>query len=118
LFVSEAMRYALLVQRLRGADAELSYTERRSARDAAHVLFADPRILCATRLKDAELATTVRLRDGGRIVTDGPDAAAAETVGTMIVIEVEHLDEALGVAERILAARLGASVEVRPVAER
>jgi hypothetical protein len=67
-------------------------------------------------LKDAELATTLPLRDGRRVVTDGPHAPAAEVLDTMIVIEVAHLDEAL--AKRILAARLGASVEVRPVAER
>jgi hypothetical protein len=116
-FVSRAMRYALLLHHLPETGAGVSYVERRAALDEAHVLFADPRVLTATTLKDAETATTVRLRDGRGIVTDGPAAGAAEVLDAMIVIEVEHLDEALGVAQRVLAARPGASVEVRPVAD-
>jgi hypothetical protein len=97
---------------------DTSYVERRAALDAAHVLVAEPPVVAATTLKDAETATTVRLRDGRGIITDGPSAAMAEVLDAMIVIDVEHLDDALGFAQRVVAARLGAFVEVRPVAER
>ncbi len=68
-----------------------------------------------SRLRPVATATTVRMRDGKRTVTDGPFAETREQLGGYYLIEAKDLDEALGIAERIPAARWG-SVEVRPLA--
>jgi len=59
-------------------------------------------------------ATTVRLRDKKRLVTDGPFAETKEQLGGYYLIEASDLDEAVGIAARIPSARMG-SIEVRPV---
>lgn len=65
-------------------------------------------------LKDAEMATTVRLRDGRRRVQDGPFAEAKEQLGGFFIVDLPSLDAALEWAGRCPAAATGA-VEVRPV---
>jgi hypothetical protein len=67
-------------------------------------------------LAGAETASTVRIRDGKRIVTDGPFIESKEVVGGYYVIDVANLDEALEWAARIPNAHFG-TVEVRPVME-
>ncbi len=67
------------------------------------------------RLEDVATATTVRVRDGKRVVTDGPFAETREQLGGFYMIQAKDLDEALAIAERIPSARLG-SIEVRPIA--
>jgi hypothetical protein len=62
------------------------------------------------------MATSVRLRDGKRLVTDGPFAETREQLGGYFLIDAANLDEALAVAARIPMARKG-TVEVRPVIE-
>jgi hypothetical protein len=66
------------------------------------------------RLEDVATATTVRIRDGKRLVTDGPFAETREQLGGFYMIQAKDLDEALAIAERIPSARWG-SIEVRPV---
>jgi hypothetical protein len=66
------------------------------------------------QLQPVATATTVRMRDGKRVVTDGPFAETREQLGGFYLIEAKDLDEALSVAERIPSARSG-SVEVRPL---
>ena len=61
-------------------------------------------------------ATSVRVREGKRIVTDGPFAETREQLGGYMIIDVRDLDEALAVAARIPLARTS-TVEVRPVRE-
>lgn len=61
-------------------------------------------------------ATTVRIRDGNRMVTDGPFAETKEYLGGYFVIEAESLDQALEVAAMCPGAKYG-SVEIRPVAD-
>jgi hypothetical protein len=65
-------------------------------------------------LEATAAATTVRVRDGDELVTDGPFAETKEQLGGYFLIEAESLDDALEVAARIPAARTG-SVEIRPV---
>ena len=67
-------------------------------------------------LQPTQTATTVRVRDGERLVTDGPFAETKEQLGGYYLIDVESLDEALEWAAKIPSARLG-SIEVRPVME-
>jgi hypothetical protein len=56
------------------------------------------------------------VRDGKRLVTDGPFAETREQLGGYYLINAKDLDEAIGVAERIPAARFG-TIEIRPVLE-
>jgi hypothetical protein len=68
------------------------------------------------QLKPTSTATTVRVREGKSVVTDGPFAETKECLGGYFLIEAKDLDEAIAIAGRIPAARHG-SVEVRPVVE-
>jgi hypothetical protein len=62
------------------------------------------------------MATSVRVRDGKPLVTDGPFAETREQLGGYFLIDAKDLDEAIGIAARIPGARLG-TVEIRPVME-
>ena len=65
-------------------------------------------------LKPASTATTVKVRDGKTVTTDGPFAETREQLGGYYVVEAADLDEAIGIAESIPSARWG-TVEIRPV---
>jgi hypothetical protein len=65
-------------------------------------------------LQPATTATTVRVREGKTLTTDGPFAETREQLGGYYLIEAKDLDAALGIAARIPGAKLG-SVEVRPI---
>jgi hypothetical protein len=67
-------------------------------------------------LNPTSTATSVRIRNGKRLVTDGPFAETREQLGGYYLIEAKDLDEALAVAARIPSARWG-TIEVRPVME-
>ena len=67
-------------------------------------------------LEGTQTATTVRLRDGARLVTDGPFAETREALGGYYLLECESLDDALDHAGRCPSARLG-SIEVRPIVQ-
>ncbi len=62
------------------------------------------------------MATSVRVREGKRLVTDGPFAETHEQLGGYFLVEAKNLDEAIAIATRIPMARKG-TVEVRPVIE-
>jgi hypothetical protein len=66
------------------------------------------------RLKPTATATTVRVRDGKTLTTDGPFAETREQLGGYYLVEAKNLDEAIGIAARIPSARHG-SIEVRPI---
>lgn len=82
----------------------------------AHDLKARGQYLGANPLQDIATATSIRVRNGKRLVTDGPFAETREQLGGYYLIEARDLDEAIGVAERIPAARKG-TVEIRPLLE-
>jgi hypothetical protein len=65
-------------------------------------------------LKPTSAATTVRVRDGKTVTTDGPFAETREQLGGYYLIEAKDLDQAIGIAARIPGARVG-SIEVRPI---
>jgi hypothetical protein len=69
------------------------------------------------QLQPVATATTVRMRDNKRLVTDGPFAETREQLGGFYLIQAKDLDEALAIAERIPSARTG-SIEVRPLVSR
>ena len=72
--------------------------------------------LSAMPLHPTSTATSVRVRDGKRLITDGPFAETREQLGGFFLIEAENLDQAIEIAGEIPAGRWG-TVEIRPVLE-
>jgi hypothetical protein len=111
------MKYMLLIyldeHALSESERADCYAE--SAR-LAHDLYAKGQYLATAPLYPTSTATSVRVRDGRRILTDGPFAETREQLGGFYLINAKDLDEALGIAARIPGARKG-TVEVRPVLE-
>ncbi len=111
------MRYMLLIY---GDEHALDETEReecyRESVQLAHQMASAGQYLAAAPLHPTSMATSVRVRDGKRLVTDGPFAETREQLGGYFLIDARDLDEALAVAAQIPMARLG-TVEVRPIIE-
>lgn len=82
----------------------------------AHQLKSKGQYLSASPLQSVSTATTIRVREGRRLVTDGPFAETREQLGGYFMIEAKNLDEAIEVAGRIPGARKG-TIEIRPVLE-
>jgi len=72
------------------------------------------KLIAGDALQATTTATTVRVRDGKRLTTDGPFAETKEQLGGYYIVEAKDLDEALAIAAKIPSARFG-SIEVRPV---
>jgi hypothetical protein len=111
------MRYAVLIYEKPGAYGGFSDDERRAVSGEYLELARDPRCTGGARLQGVETATTVRVQDERALVTDGPFADTKEVFGGFYVLDADDLDAALEFAGRIPAARLGGSVEVRPLVE-
>jgi hypothetical protein len=111
------MQYMLLIYL---DENSLSETERAQcyAESAgfARQLQAGGRYVAAAPLHPTSTATSVRIRDGRRLVTDGPFAETREQLGGFFMIEAENLDQAIEIAGQIPAGRWG-TVEIRPVLE-
>lgn len=111
------MKYMLLIysdeQAWSDAEREHCYGE---STQLTHELHANGTFVAAAPLHPVSTATSVRVRDGKRLVTDGPFAETREQLGGYFLIEARDLDEAIGIASRIPGARKG-TVEVRPVME-
>jgi len=73
--------------------------------------------LAGSQLHPVATASSVRVRDGKQLVTDGPFAETREQLGGYYLIEAKDLDEATKIAARIPSARFG-TIEVRPLVER
>jgi hypothetical protein len=82
----------------------------------AHEVNAKGQYLTAAPLESVSTATCVRMRDGKRLVTDGPFAETREVLGGFYLIDVDDLDQAISIAARHPGARVG-TVEIRPVIE-
>jgi hypothetical protein len=111
------MKYMLLIyldeRALSESEREECYIESaRLARD----LDAKGKYVAAAPLHPVATATSVRMREGKRLVTDGPFAETREQFGGYFLIDASDLDEALAIAAQIPGARKG-TVEVRPVME-
>lgn len=84
--------------------------------ELTHELDAKGQFLGASPLHSVATATSVRVRDGKKLVTDGPFAETREQLGGYFLIDAKDLDEAIAIAERIPSARKG-TVEIRPIVE-
>ena len=111
------MKYALLFYAKPGTYEALSPDESQAVRVEYKAVSGDPRCVSGAELASVDTATTVRVQDGRTLITDGPFAETKEVFGGYFVIDAPDLDRAIEMAARIPAARLGGSVEVRPVME-
>jgi hypothetical protein len=82
----------------------------------AQQLYASSQYLDAAPLHPTSTATCIRVREGKRLVTDGPFAETREQLGGYFLIDASNLDEAIAIAARIPVAQMG-TVEIRPVLE-
>ncbi len=111
------MKYMLLIY---SDEQALGQTEReqcyRESSQLAHKINAAGRYLASAPLQPTSTATSVRVRAGQRLVTDGPFAETREQLGGYFLIDAGDLDEAIAIAAQIPMARRG-TVEVRPVVQ-
>jgi len=95
------------------SDREKCYRE---SAELAQQIRSAGQYLAAAPLHPTSTATSVRVREGKRIVTDGPFAETREQLGGYFIIDSRDLDEAISIAARIPVARTG-TIEIRPVQE-
>jgi hypothetical protein len=101
-----------------GEFERLSEEEQNAVLGEYLALRQSPAVIGGEQLQPIESATTVRVRSGQTLLTDGPFVEAKEHLGGYYVVEADDLDAALEIAARIPAARMGGAIEVRPLVER
>ena len=111
------MRYMLLIY---GTETTLPDSEREACYEEStqlcHRLQVKGQFISASPLQSVATATSIKVREGHRVVTDGPFAETREQLGGYFMVEADNLDEAIKIAEQIPAAHWG-TVEIRPVVE-
>jgi len=95
----------------------LSEDERKAIHGAYKAINETPGVSPGLQLQPPEAATTVRVKDGKTLTTDGPFAETKEALGGYLLFEAEDLDAAIELASLIPAARMGGAIEVRPIVE-
>jgi hypothetical protein len=121
----EAMKYLLLIHHGDTPTPQDPEAWARLSEDEQKQVYADwqaitetPGVTPGVRMEPAEMATTVRVKDGETLTTDGPFVAVKEALGGLLFFEADDLDAAIELASRIPSARMGGAVEVRPVVGR
>ncbi|HYB99213.1 MAG TPA: YciI family protein [Candidatus Limnocylindrales bacterium] len=111
------MKYMLLIY---GDENALTQDEREQCYEEsaalARKLHSAGQFIATAPLQPTALATSLRVRDGKRVVTDGPFAETREQLGGFFLIDATDLDAALAVAAQLPMAKKG-TIEVRPVIE-
>ena len=109
------MKYLLLVYSDENAwtEEEREQCMAESA-ELCHDLAAKGQFLDASPLHPVAMATSLRVRDGKRLITDGPFAETREQLGGYYVIDVQNLDEAIAIAGKLPPAKKG-TIEIRPI---
>lgn len=112
------MQYLLLINQIEADRGKMTPDEQAAMYQEYGQLMQElstkGKLLAGNELKPTTTATTVRVRDGKRVVTDGPFAETKEQLGGYFLIDANDLDEAIAIAARVPSART-ASVEVRPL---
>jgi hypothetical protein len=112
------MKYMALIYADPTAFSTRSDEEREAITQEYFALAEDPRMVHSDQLQPNSTATTVRVRDGQTLTTDGPFVETKEELGGYYLFEANDLDEAIEIAARMPASRHGGAVEVRPLGER
>jgi hypothetical protein len=111
------MQYMMLIYLEENALSEAQRTQCYAESAAyARKLHASGQFISAAPLHPTATATSVRTRDGKKLITDGPFAETREQLGGFYLIEAENLDQAIQIAGEIPAGRWG-TVEIRPIME-
>lgn len=112
------MKYAVLIYpgTTREAIGRLTEEGQMAVMSEYRALAEESGVFGTEQLHAADTATTVRVEDGRTLISDG--AFANQDLGGIYLLEADDLDRALQFAKRIPAARLGGTVEVRPIVER
>ena len=114
------MKYLLLIYNNEQTWNSISEGERQQIygeyRKLREELLSSGQFVTGSQLQPISTATTVRVRDGKELVTDGPFAETHEQLGGYFLIEAQNLDEATSIAARIPSAKDG-TIEVRPLVE-
>jgi hypothetical protein len=115
-----AMQYLLQIYsgEAWGEFERLSENEQKAVYGEYMAISDAPGVTGGAQLQPVETATTVRVKDGRTLTTDGPFAETKEALGGYYLFEADDLDAAIELASRIPAARMGGAVEVRPLVER
>jgi hypothetical protein len=111
------MQYIALIHADQDGWEELSEDERQAIYQRYMDFSERDEVVGGAELQETDNATTVRVRNGDRLVTDGPYAEVKEALGGLFILECGSIDEACQLAAEIPAAERGA-VEVRPVVVR
>jgi hypothetical protein len=110
------MQYMLLIYGDPDSYGDVSDEDRQAMYAKYAAVSATPGILGGAELASLDAATTVRVRGGETLTTDGPFVEMKESIGGYYLFEADSLDDAIAVAARIPGAETGA-VEVRPLVE-
>ena len=110
------MKYMTLIYGDAEAWNALPEEEQQGVAERYMALSREPVVADGAELEDADTATTVRVRNGETLTTDGPFAETKEALGGYYLIECENLDQAIEASSRIPAVERG-TIEVRPVVE-
>jgi hypothetical protein len=117
---AQTMKYMLLICDDEQAWGKFSEAERRQIYaeygQFSQQIKTSGNYVAGSQLQPTSAATSVRVRNGKRLVTDGPFAETREQLGGYYLIEAKDLDEAIAIAARIPSARMG-TIEVRPLVE-
>jgi hypothetical protein len=123
-YEEDPMKYMLLIHqgdsptpRDPNAWATLSEDEQKAVYADYQALNTTPGVTPGLGLDSPETATTVRVKDGKTLTTDGPFVEIKEAIGGWLIYEADDLDAAIELAARVPAARMGGAVEVRPIME-
>lgn len=111
------MQYIALIHADANGWEELGDEERQAIYQRYMDFSEKEQVVGGAELQDTDSATTVRVRNGDRLVTDGPYAEVKEALGGFFILECNSIDDACQLAAEIPAAERGA-VEVRPVVVR
>jgi hypothetical protein len=112
------MQYLLMIYSIEAEYAKMDPTTRQKVtaeyEDFTKSIIQSGNFKAGDRLQPVSTATTVRVKDGKTLTTDGPFAETREQLGGYYLVEAKDLDAAIGIAARIPGARYG-SIEVRPI---
>lgn len=118
---NEIMKYMLLTYLEEKVWLDMSPEQQQQEMDkcAPHVqkLMASNKVIAGAPLHPTSTATTLRFREGKRVMTDGPFAETREQLGGYTIIEADNLDDAIAIASGFLGDSELATIEVRPIVD-